>query len=1059
MSSQPPSLKDRRGRVYTPAIGPGLKPWLWVILIGFALLAANGAYLGSVKFLGWLKGDVQQTYFSLFMLVAHVVLGVLLLGPFIGFGLVHLVTAWKRPNKAAIRYGILLLVVSSLVMASGFVLLQLEIPLRALSGGRLADLRLIPEQTTRNIGYWLHVLLPVAAIVLYIRHRLAGPLIKWQYARIWVASVAGFIALMAVFHSHDPRAGRISNDPRYTFPSEVKLAGGKLISEEALMMDDYCLKCHKDSYEGWFHSAHHFSSFNNKPYLTSVRETRKVAMERDGNTRAARWCAGCHDPVPFFSGAFDDPNFDDVNTRSSQAGITCTVCHAITHVNSTRGNGDYTIEEPQHYPFAYSDNPILQWINNTLVKAKPEMHKRTFLKPEVHRNPEFCSTCHKVSLPFALNHYKDFLRGQNHWDTFVLSGVAGGNAKSFYYPEVAKPSCTECHMNLIPSSEFGARDFDGTGVRKLHNHLFLGANTGLAAIRGRADIAETHAKFLTDKKVRIDLFGLREGGTIDGALHAPLRPEVPQLKPGESYLVEVVVRTLAIGHPFSQGTVDSNEIWVELIAKVGDTIVGRSGGIGPDGHVDPYAHFINVYMLDRHGNRIDRRNPQDIFVPLYNKQIPPGAGQIVHFKLDVPPDLAAPITLQAQVNYRKFDQTYMNYVFGERQNPELPVVVMAKDTVNLPVAGGPGVSNDPSPIPDQDRWQRWNDYGIGLLLEGGTKGAQKGELKQAEHAFKTVADEFQKSDGWVNLARVYLKEGRNDDALAALAKATEANHPAPWVINWLAAQVDERNGLLDDAIAKYKAVLETKIPARKFDFSVDFEVRNALGRAQWGRYHQEEPGSPARLTLLDQTIATFREALQVDSENVDAHYGLGLAYAELARVMSQTEAPPTDKRGGQPATAESLVALAGRVANPKIPAGDRIPESLTLAAQIREFVNGARPDFGSRQTPILQVVDQVSDACAAETNPQLRAGMASALATAHSTLHGLFKPDETAEGIAQKVARQNNPAANMNANSIVIHDLHRAGAPGIDARTTAEAQVAPTPGTPVSQTSRSEVSR
>ena len=61
--------------------------------------------------------------------------------------------------------------------------------------------------------------------------------------------------------------------------------------------------------------------------------------------------------MPFFSGEFDDPNYDDVNNPTSQAGITCTVCHAITNVNSTRGNADYTIEEPQHYPFASSDNP------------------------------------------------------------------------------------------------------------------------------------------------------------------------------------------------------------------------------------------------------------------------------------------------------------------------------------------------------------------------------------------------------------------------------------------------------------------------------------------------------------------------------------------------------------------------------------------------------------------------------------------------------------------------------------------------------------------------------
>src|SRR5262249_3765523 len=162
---------------------------------------------------------------------------------------------------------------------------------------------------------------------------------------------------------------------------------------------------------------------------------------------------------------------------------------------------------PQHYPFAQSDNAVLQWFNNTLVKAKPEMHRRTFLKP-LHKQPEFCSTCHKVGLPFALNHYRDFVRGQNSYDSFTQSGWGGGNAKSFSYPPVAKKNCNECHMGLLPSDDFGAKDFDGKGVRKIHDHLFPAANTGVAAIKGWPEIAERHAAYLTDKKVRIDIFGL-----------------------------------------------------------------------------------------------------------------------------------------------------------------------------------------------------------------------------------------------------------------------------------------------------------------------------------------------------------------------------------------------------------------------------------------------------------------------------------------------------------------------------------------------------------------------
>ena len=224
--------------------------------------------------------------------------------------------------------------------------------------------------------------------------------------------------------------GRASN----TFiPSEAITANGKFIPASTLMMDDYCIKCHQGRLQRMVSLGAPLSSFNNPAYRSSVRETRQVSMKRDGSTQAARWCAGCHDPVPFFSGEFDDPNYDDVNNPTSQAGITCTTCHAITHVNNTRGNAAYTIEEPQHYPFATSDDPILQWINNALVKAKPEMHKKTFFRP-ILQDPKFCSTCHKVGLPVGVTHYKDFVRGQNHYDTFLLSGVSGHGAQSFYYP-------------------------------------------------------------------------------------------------------------------------------------------------------------------------------------------------------------------------------------------------------------------------------------------------------------------------------------------------------------------------------------------------------------------------------------------------------------------------------------------------------------------------------------------------------------------------------------------------------------------------------------------------
>ncbi len=1021
---------DRRGRVYVPAVGRGLRPWLWAVLILFAILGANGVYLSSVSALTWWSGVTQQTFFYMMMVGLHLLLGFVVVVPILVFGFAHMATSWKRPNKSATRYGYALLVCSLVVLVSGLILV------RGFGVWEVNDPRV------RSVGYWAHIVAPLLAIGLYIKHRLAGPKIRWYYFHRIGMAVAVVVVGMGVLHSREPKQFGAKGSPEgsnYFFPSEAVTETGKFIPAGSLMMDEYCLKCHQDSYKSWQHSAHHFSSFNNKAYLASVRETRKVGMERDGDTHAARWCAGCHDPVPFFSGEFDNPKYDDVNNPTSQAGITCTVCHSITNVNSTRGNADYTIDEPQHYPFAQSKHPVLQWVNETLVKAKPEMHKRTFLKPAI-KDSKFCSTCHKVGLPYGVNHYKDFLRGQNHYDTFLLSGVSGHGARSFYYPPIAKGECINCHMNFVASTDFGAKDFDGKPGREIHDHAFPGANTALPTFLGKPDVAQIHAKYLQDKKVRIDLFALREGGGIDGALLGPLRPEVPTLQPGRPYLVEAVVRTLGVGHPLTQGTVDSNEIWVELIAKAGDRVIGRSGGIGPDGTVDPYSHFINVYMLDRNGNRVDRRNPQDIFVALYNKQVPPGAGQVVHFGLDVPSGMTEPITLEARINYRKFDRKYLDYIFGKQGGPEIPVTLMASDRVTLPVAGGPSVTNPPSPI--KEVWQRWNDYGIGLFLEGGLLGSHKGELKQAEPVFRKVA-ELGFADGWVNLARIYQREGRIPDARLALERA--ANHPtkpaAPWVIAWLSGQIDERNGFLDEAAARYESVLATKIPERGFDFSLDYEVINALGANYYNQARREPLGSPGRHAALRKSVATYRRTIAIDSENVAAHYGLGQAYADLARAGSGASPAPAatiPRVIGAPILADFAAATSDLDQAP----ADRAIAARRLALVVPAFLAGPREALTSRLNPLHAVVERVGAAEASATDPAVQRAQALALAATHKALHAMFKPDETAEGRAVEIARRANPAADANAQSIVVHSLHRPGAPGIEQPSVPSSQVA-----------------
>jgi hypothetical protein len=829
-----------RRRRYVPAVGPRLKPVLFIVFGLFAVITVNAAYLVGVTILEAVTGRVYQNWFYMIMFLLHLILGAAVLAPVVAFGIGHMRNTHDRRNRRAVRVGYGLFVVALLLMGSGVLLTRLE------------GIIEVKNPAIRSVAYWIHVISPLVAIWLFVLHRLAGKHVKWRVGLAWGLAAGVFAVAMLALQFQDPREWNVEGNPdgeRYFYPSLARTVSGDFIPAETLQNDRYCETCHADIHRSWSASAHRFASFNNPIYRFSVRETREMSMQRDGNINRSRFCAGCHDPVPFFSGRFNDPDFDDINDPTAHAGVTCTVCHSISHLNTVRGNADFTIDAPVHYPFAGSDNRLLSWVSRQLVRAKPEFHKKTFLKP-LHKTPEYCGACHKVHLPQELNDYK-WLRGQNHYDTYLLSGVSGHGASSFYYPDQAETDCNGCHMPLFESDDFGAQYRDDSGLLKVHDHLFPSANTALPVlleVEGADRVVQAHRDF-NEGVVRVDLFGIKAGGEIDGELIAPLRPEVPVLEPGRDYLLETVIRTLKLGHPLTQGTVDSNEIWLDATVRSGGRIIGRSGGMAPDGTVDPWSHFVNAFVLDRDGNRIERRNVADVFVPLYDNQIPPGAADVVHYLLRVPVDVEDPITVDVELRYRKFDTALMQHIYGDEYVNRLPVLTLARDSVTFPVQGPEqAVIEQHSPIPE---WQRWNDYGIGLLRKRGS-----GELRQAEQAFLQV-EALGRPDGPLNLARVYIREGRvAHDAPAALRRAAAFDPPAPeWSVLWFSGLVNAQSARFDEAIR-------------------DFEQQ--ARRAQ-------------RIELMQEARDRFVAALELDPENATAHYNLKLIYTELGEPRRAAE--------------------------------------------------------------------------------------------------------------------------------------------------------------------------
>jgi hypothetical protein len=100
----------------------------------------------------------------------------------------------------------------------------------------------------------------------------------------------------------------------------------------------------------------------------------------------------------------------------------------------------------------------------------------------------------------------------------------------------------------------------------------------------------------------------------------------------------------------------------------------------------------------------------------------------------------------------------------QQRVPDLPIVVLAENEVVL------GVSPKKAPAPQAkvvlqaDDWQRWNDYGIGLFLQG--------DLKGAEAAFEKITEFDPKTpDGLVNIGRAAVEEGEMERARRVMEKA------------------------------------------------------------------------------------------------------------------------------------------------------------------------------------------------------------------------------------------------------------------------------------------------
>jgi len=369
---------------------------------------------------------------------------------------------------------------------------------------------------------------------------------------------------------------------------------------------------------------------------------------------------------------------------------------------------------------------------------------------------------------------------------------------------------------------------------------------------------------------------------------APLNRVQPALRRGDTVRVDVVVRTKKVGHFFPGGTVDAYDTWLELkaIDDKGQTIFWSGAvGDGGKGPVEKGAHFYRSLQIDAHGNPINKRNAWATRAVVYVRLIPPGAADTVHYRMSIPENSGDKITLHARLCYRKFSWYGTNEAFAgqpdpaspnsvapdyddrptvftaslsgvsakQEKIPNLPIETVAENEVTLSVIAHNAPAPEAKTIVKKEEWQRWNDYGIGLFLQG--------DLKGAGAAFQKVTEaDPNNPDGWVNIGRAAVQEGDMERASTVLEKAL-ALSPNLARANFFYARVLRADGNYEGAATRLRSVLA--------QYPRDRVALNDLGRVLFLQ------------RKYDDAVKVLQSVFLIDPEDLQAHYNLMLCYSGL----------------------------------------------------------------------------------------------------------------------------------------------------------------------------------
>src|SRR2546423_280704 len=700
------------------------------------------------------------------------------------------------------------------------------------------------------------------------------------------------------------------------FPSSAQTRHGGNIPSQYFMQSDACQRCHADIYKQWDSSMHHFSSFNNQWYRKSIEYMQEVAGTRSSKwcagchdpallygglfdapikqivdlpeARAGLGCLMWHSIVEVKStmgqGDFflEYPKLHEL--AASENPLVRSLHDFVVRLNPEPHRRTFlkpfmrldTAEFCSSCHKVHLDVPVnhYRWIrgfneyDNWQASGVSGQGARAFYYP---KSPMNCADCHMPAVPA--------------FDAGNVNGLVHSHrfpgANTAVPPANQDPAQYEFAKKFLQGKQLSVDIFALSPAEKQ-------TNVPARSEMGRPELSTT---FAVGEESDI---ALPKGAAGEiRPITAPIDRTGAALRRGDDARVDVVVRTRKVGHFFPGGTVDAFDVWLEVQATdEKGQVIFWSGKVEDDGQgpVEPGAHFYRSLQIDGHGNPINKRNAWATRSVVYVHLIPPGAADTAHYRLHIPENAGDQITLHARLNYRKFSwfNTHFSFAGVEADKtgpgdlgtpttpdyddrkwafngdtsqvsgnlktiPDLPITTIAEDTKTLRVLPRTAAAPLPKTASTKEDWTRWNDYGIGLFLQG--------DLKAAAAAFEKITQaDPQNPDGWTNIGRVLLQEWDTAGARKVLEKSL-AIDPRLARTNFFYGRALKEDGDYDGAMTHLRTVLE--------QFPRDRVVRNELGRVLFLEKRYAD------------AVKEFEQTLSIDPEDLQAHYNLMLCYNGL----------------------------------------------------------------------------------------------------------------------------------------------------------------------------------